>query len=89
MSENGHFPTHAPTGEFSVAVFYPDESHEYIARWIDAATAVAIFKAETELITAYLGLVRRVIITDGGDETNAEWKFGEGVTYPLGVQRRQ
>ncbi len=32
--------------------------------------------------TAQIGIIRRVIITDGGDYTNFEWKFGEGVTYP-------
>jgi hypothetical protein len=29
-----------------------------------------------------LGIVARVIITDGGDFTNFEWKKDEGITYP-------
>lgn len=33
-------------------------------------------------IAARLGIVRRVIVTDGGDCMNFEWKYGEGVVFP-------
>jgi hypothetical protein len=29
------------------------------------------------------GIIRRIIITDEDDFTVFEWRYGEGVTYPL------
>ena len=68
--------------QYSVCVFYPDESYEYVARYVDGLTAVQTFKRMTECVGARCGLVRRVIVTDGGDCINMEWKFGPGHTYP-------
>jgi hypothetical protein len=70
-------------GEFSVVIFYPDDTYEYVARWLSAADAVPLAKQWTERPGALLGAIARVIIVDGGDFTNFEWKFGEGVTYPV------
>jgi hypothetical protein len=69
-------------GEFSVVIFYPDGTYEYVARGLSAADAVPIAKQWTERPGALLGAIARVLITDGGDMTNFEWRFGEGVTYP-------
>jgi len=68
--------------QYAVAVFYLDESYEYVARWVDGETAVRTFKRMTESIAARCGLVRRVIVTDGGDNCNMEWIYGVGHTYP-------
>ncbi|WP_157083564.1 hypothetical protein [Bradyrhizobium manausense] len=43
----------------------------------------------TSSVAAKLGVVTRAIITDGGDFTDFEWKFGEGVTYPPGARGKQ
>jgi len=75
-------------GEFSVAVFFSDETYLYTRRWVDGETAVRAAKMHTETAAARLGAVRRVIITDGGDNTNFEWKYGEGITYPPGVEEK-
>lgn len=69
-------------GEFSVYQFFPNGSYEASARFVDAETAVKRAKALTETVGARLGTTVKVIITDGGDCTNFEWKFGEGVVYP-------
>jgi hypothetical protein len=69
-------------GEFSVSQFFPDGSYEYVCRWVAAEAAFDTFKRLTQSVGARLGTTVRVIITDGGDCTNAEWKFGEGLTYP-------
>jgi len=69
-------------GEFSVYVFFPDGSYEAVLRWVDAKTAVEKAKSQTETIGARIGTTQRIIITDGGDITVFEWRFGEGVTYP-------
>jgi hypothetical protein len=68
--------------EFSVCIFYPDDTYEYVHRWITAEEAVKAAKSYTERPAALIGIIKRVIITDGDDFTNFEWIFGKGVTYP-------
>lgn len=70
------------SGEFSVYQFFADERYEEVLRYVDAETAVNRATQLTQSIGAQIGTIVRVIITDGGDFTNFEWKFGEGVTYP-------
>lgn len=67
---------------FSVVQFFPDDSYEYVCRNTPARQAVETAKRMTETLGARLGTTRRVIITDDGDCTCFEWKFGEGVTFP-------
>ena len=68
--------------EFSVCQFFEDGTYEYVRRMVGAQEAVEASKHYTTSVGARLGLTRRVIITDGGDCINFEWKFGEGITYP-------
>jgi hypothetical protein len=68
--------------EFSVCQFFEDGTSEYVRRLVSAEEAVQAAKHYTESVGARLGMTRRVIITDGGDCTAFEWKFGEGVTFP-------
>jgi hypothetical protein len=68
--------------EFNVVQFFNNGCYEYVLRHLGPQVAVELAKHCTETIGAQLGLVERVIITDGGDFTCFEWKFGEGVTYP-------
>lgn len=76
-------------GEFSVWQFFEDESFECVRRNVDAAEAVKAARHYTASVAAQTGITRRVIITDGGDCTNFEWKYGEGVTYPIEAKGRQ
>jgi len=69
-------------GEFSVAQFFADGTHEYVRRFVGDEEAVKAAHHYTHNVAARRGLVIRVIITDGGDCTVFEWKFGEGVTFP-------
>jgi hypothetical protein len=69
-------------GEFSVAQFFEDGSYEYVRRWIGAEEAVKVAKHYTESIAARLGVVEKVVITDGGDCTNFMWERGKGITFP-------
>jgi len=75
--------------EFSVCQFFEDGTHEYARRYVSAKEAVETSKMYTESVAAKLGIVRRVIITDGGDFTNFEWQFGKGVTYPTREQLKE
>jgi hypothetical protein len=68
--------------EFSVWWFDPDGYSHPEKCFVDAETAVRLAFSLTERPAAKLGMIRRVIITDGGDFTNFEWKHGIGVTYP-------
>jgi len=75
--------------EFSVCVFYPGGTYEYVKRWIKAEEAVRTFREWTESNMAKRGHLARIIVTDGGDCTNMEWKFGEGITYPTAEMLRK
>jgi hypothetical protein len=77
------------TGEFSVAQFFKDDSYQYVRRWITAAEAVCVARDCTRSVDAKCGFISRVIITDGGDHTVFEWKYGEGITFPLEAKGRQ
>ena len=69
--------------EFSVYQFFEDDSYEAVLRFVGAETAVKRAHALTRSVGGRIGTTRRVIITDGGDSINFEWKFGEGVTFPI------
>lgn len=71
-----------PRGEFSVCQFFPDESYEYVIRFVDAETAMAKFRHYISSVGARLGTTVRVIVTDGGDCIAAEWEYGKGLTFP-------
>lgn len=68
--------------EFSVCQFFPDGSYEYVRRYVSAEEASSAFAHYCSSVGAKLGFVERVIITDGGDCVNAEWKKGEGLVFP-------
>ena len=69
-------------GEFSVCQFFPDGSHEYVRRYVDASEAVDAAFHYCHSVGARMGTTVKVIITDGGDCTNFEWIAGRGITYP-------
>lgn len=70
------------TGEYSVCQFFPNGQYEYVRRFVSAKEATEAFAHYTTSVGAKMGTTVRVIITDGGDCINAEWKFGEGLVYP-------
>jgi hypothetical protein len=71
-------------GEYSVCQYFPDGSYEYVRRFVDAEEAAKAFAFYTTNVAAKVGVTQRVIITDGGDCINMEWKQGEGITFPKG-----
>jgi hypothetical protein len=68
--------------EFSVVQFFPDGTYEYVKRLVGAEEAVRTAKDYSTRPAVLLGVIERIIITDGGDCTVFEWKAGEGVTFP-------
>ena len=74
------------TNEFSVYQFFSDGvGYERVRHFVDAETAVQTSLQLTRTVGAKLGMVERIIITDGGDHTVFEWKRYQGVTFPLPV----
>lgn len=67
--------------EFSVAEWYPDGTYTYVARWIDAESAMQTAKRVIERANEQFPIVR-VIVTDGGDSTVFDWREGLGIVWP-------
>lgn len=67
---------------FNVCQFFKDGTYEYVRKNVTAEEAMKAFAHYTNSVGAKLGFTKRVIVTDGGDCINAEWKLGEGYTYP-------
>lgn len=72
-----------PGGEFSVFQFFPNGHYE---RTLSESCARDAVKWATQLATsvgAKIGTTRRVIITDGWDHAVWEWRYGEGLVFPV------
>jgi hypothetical protein len=74
-------------GEFSVVQFFPDleepdDNYEYVLRFVDPKTAVEKAHDLTTRPAAKIGIIRRVLITDGGDCVAFEWFHDKGVVFP-------
>jgi len=74
-------------GEYNVVQFFSDKlpegtggTHEYVRRRVAMGEALMAFKHYTENVAARIGVVDRVIITDGGDSTALEWRADKGYT---------
>jgi hypothetical protein len=69
-------------GEYSVCQFFMDDSYEYVRRFVDAEEAVKAAVTYSTSVGARIGTTVKVIITDGGDCINWEWRKGEGIVFP-------
>lgn len=69
--------------EFSVWQFFEGGRYQPVVRWVEGKAAVSEAMRLARSVGGRVGTTRRIIITDGGDFTVFEWKFGEGVTYPV------
>jgi hypothetical protein len=68
-------------GEFSVCQFFIDDSYEYTRRYVDAKEAVEAAHHYCNSVGARMGVVAKVIITDGLDCTVFVWEHGKGITH--------
>lgn len=68
--------------EFSVVQFFEDGTYEYVRRFVSAEEAIQATKHYTNNVATRMGLVKRVIIVDGGDCCCFEWIHGVGITFP-------
>lgn len=72
--------------EFNVVQFFDNDTYEYVRRRVGAREAVETAAHYTRSVAAQAGIVNRVIITDDGDHTVFEWRYGAGVTFPEGYR---
>jgi hypothetical protein len=70
------------SNEFSVVQFFKDGTHEYVRRFASSDEAMKAIKHYTTSVAVKMGLVERVIITDGGDCCCFEWIHDKGITFP-------
>jgi len=68
--------------EFSVVQFFTDGTRQYLRRSVMALEAVLALSSVCNGPTASLGLVVRVIVTDGTDHCVFEWTHPDGVVWP-------
>lgn len=81
-SETGLNEEGFPRGEFSVVQYFVGGSYEYVRRYVTAEEAMKAVSHYTDSVAARIGVVPKVIITDGGDFVCFEWRYGEGVVFP-------
>lgn len=74
---------------FNVVQFFEGELSDYICRSVTAQEAMMTLGDYSRRPAAKIGIIRRLIVTDSGDCTNAEWRFGEGFTYPPELVEKQ
>ena len=68
--------------EFSVYQFFENDTYEQVREFVTVEEAAKAFGHYTTSVGARIGVTVRVIITDGGDCTVAEWVHGKGITFP-------
>lgn len=72
--------------EYSVYWWSAENDQFEESRFIGLELAMHQVKRLTQGPAAVMGMVKRVIITDGGDFIVFEWKYGEGITWPTKEQ---
>jgi hypothetical protein len=68
--------------EYSVYILFPDGTYECLDTFVTAEEALKTAHRNVHKPAALIGIISRVIITDGGDHIVFEWKFKEGITWP-------
>jgi hypothetical protein len=68
--------------EFSVYWFDPDGNCNRELSYVDAKTAVNFALDFPNRPAGLMGVIQRVIITDGGDFCVYDWRHGVGQVFP-------
>lgn len=77
---------------FNVVQFFEGDFSDYICRGVSAREAMRTMGDYSRCPAAKIGIIKRLIVTDSGAFCNAEWRLGEGFTYPpelVEAQRRR
>jgi hypothetical protein len=73
---------HASKPEFNVVQFFNNGTHEYVRRGVHVEEAIKAIQHYTHNVAVSLGMIERVIVTDGDDCCCFEWTKNDGVTFP-------
>ena len=68
--------------EYSIVIFDKDGHWIRPYHLVDINVAVNMFAAFADSYPAKIGAFHRIIVTDGGDFTIAEWLYAQGITWP-------
>lgn len=68
--------------EFSVYWWDPDGNYYKEREGLTSESAVDFAMGMTRRPAAQIGIVKKIMITDGGDCSVFEWEFGKGITHP-------
>jgi len=58
-----------------------DQAYDEL-RFVGVEQAISRAKTLMQSPAAKIGIIKRIIITDGDDYTNFEWKADEGIIFP-------
>lgn len=75
--------------KFNVVQFFNDGTHQYVRRFVSVREAVSAVKHYTQSVAARMGVVTRIIITDGGDCTCLEWEYKKGIVFPPQTEMKE
>ena len=67
---------------YSVYQFFDDGTNEQVRAGVFLDEAMKAAKHYTTSVAVQIGVVKRVIVTDGGDDIVFEWQYGVGVVFP-------
>lgn len=68
---------------FNVVQVFDNGTYEYVRRGVPAEEAVRAAHHYCSSVGARVGFVRQVLITDGGDCCNFQWRYGEHAGRPF------
>jgi hypothetical protein len=71
-----------PRDQYSVVQFFINDTYEYVRRDVSVEEALRAVYHYTHNVAVKVGIIERVIITDGGDSIVFEWKKDKGITFP-------
>ncbi len=70
-------------GEYSVAVWGADgETYWYDKRYVAAEVAIPHSKKVIDSVGGRIGMISKVMVTDGGDCCVVLWEYGKGIVFP-------
>lgn len=70
------------TDLFSVHVFFDDGTNDCVLSNVPPREAMDEFNRQIKGFLVKIGKVRRIIITDSSDATNADWQIDKGLVFP-------
>lgn len=75
--------------EYSVWWWDPEGRNYRERQFIPLLEAVKLAKSLADRPAGTFGIIKKIMITDGGDHAVFEWQFGKGVVFPTPEQMEE